>query len=47
MTVHLPRWVWVGAISLACVGGMVNVVGYLGFAAAYETHRATRGLPAT
>ena len=31
MTVHLPRWVWVGAISLACVGGMVNVVGYLGF----------------
>ena len=31
MTVHLPRWVWVGAVSLACVGGMVNVVGYLGF----------------
>lgn len=31
MTVYLPRWVWVGAVSLACVGGMVNVVGYLGF----------------
>ena len=31
MTVHLPRWIWVGAVSLACVGGMVNVVGYLGF----------------
>lgn len=31
MGVSLPRWVWVGAISLACVGGMVNVVGFLGF----------------
>mgnify|MGYP001263273355 CR=1 FL=1 len=24
-------WVWVGAVLLACVGGMVNVIGYLGF----------------
>lgn len=31
MNTHLPRWVWVGAITLACIGGMVNVVGYLGF----------------
>lgn len=28
---QLPRWVWVGAVTLACVAGMVNVVGYLGF----------------
>lgn len=28
---HLPRWVWIGAITLACVAGMVNVIGYLGF----------------
>lgn len=27
----LPRWVWVGAVTLACVAGMVNVIGYLGF----------------
>jgi uncharacterized membrane protein YoaK (UPF0700 family) len=31
MGVQLPRWVWVGAITLACIAGMVNVVGYLGF----------------
>ena len=31
MGIALPRWVWVGAIALACVGGMVNVVGFLGF----------------
>ncbi|WP_024890152.1 YoaK family protein [Luteimonas huabeiensis] len=31
MTERLPRWVWVGAITLACIAGMVNVVGYLGF----------------
>lgn len=31
MGTNLPRWVWVGAISLSCVAGMVNVVGYLGF----------------
>jgi Predicted membrane protein len=28
---HLPRWVWIGAVTLACVAGMVNVIGYLGF----------------
>ena len=31
MGVKLPRWVWVGAVTLACIAGMVNVVGYLGF----------------
>lgn len=31
MGIQLPRWVWVGAIVLACVGGMINVIGYLGF----------------
>ncbi len=28
---QLPRWVWVGAVTLACIAGMVNVTGYLGF----------------
>jgi uncharacterized membrane protein YoaK (UPF0700 family) len=27
----LPGWVWVGAAALACIAGMVNVIGYLGF----------------
>jgi len=31
MGIQLPRWVWLGALILACIGGMVNVVGYLGF----------------
>ncbi|WP_334178705.1 YoaK family protein [Pseudoxanthomonas sp.] len=31
MNFHLPRWVWIGAVTLACVAGMVNVIGYLGF----------------
>lgn len=34
----LPRWVWVGAGLLACVAGMVNVVGYLGFEHQAVTH---------
>lgn len=38
MGVQLPRWVWVGAGALACVGGMVNVVGYLGFEHQAITH---------
>ncbi len=38
MGVHLPRWVWVGAGLLACVAGMVNVVGYLGFEHQAVTH---------
>jgi uncharacterized membrane protein YoaK (UPF0700 family) len=28
---QLPRWVWIGAVALACIAGMVNVIGYLGF----------------
>jgi uncharacterized membrane protein YoaK (UPF0700 family) len=31
MGMQLPRWVWIGAVTLACIAGMVNVVGYLGF----------------
>lgn len=27
----LPRWVGIGASTLACIAGMVNAVGYLGF----------------
>lgn len=38
MGVYLPRWVWIGAGSLACVAGMVNVVGYLGFEHQAITH---------
>jgi uncharacterized membrane protein YoaK (UPF0700 family) len=28
--IHLPRWVWIGAITLSAVAGMVNVIAYLG-----------------
>lgn len=38
MGVHLPRWVWIGAFVLSCIGGMVNVVGYLGFEHQAITH---------
>ena len=38
MGVALPRWVWLGAGLLACVAGMVNVVGYLGFEHQAVTH---------
>jgi len=38
MGVQLPRWVWIGAGSLACVAGMVNVVGFLGFEHQAVTH---------
>ena len=38
MGVHLPGWVWAGAGGLACVAGMVNVVGYLGFEHQAVTH---------
>ena len=31
MGIRLPTWVWIGAVALSCVGGMVNVVGFLGF----------------
>lgn len=38
MGVQLPRWVWMGAAVLACMAGMVNVVGYLGFEHQAVTH---------
>ena len=38
MGVQLPRWVWVGAFALSCIGGMVNVAGYLGFEHQAITH---------
>ncbi|WP_242106858.1 YoaK family protein [Luteimonas aquatica] len=38
MGVYLPRWVWVGAGTLACIAGMVNVTGFLGFEHQAITH---------
>ncbi|MBC7980519.1 MAG: DUF1275 domain-containing protein [Armatimonadetes bacterium] len=38
MISKLPRWVWAGAWALAFVGGMVNVVGLLGFEHQAVTH---------
>lgn len=38
MGVQLPRWVWIGAFALSCIGGMVNVIGYLGFEHQAITH---------
>ena len=38
MGVHLPRWVWIGAFVLSCIGGMVNVAGDLGFEHEAITH---------
>ena len=38
MAERLATWVWVGASALACVAGMVNVVGYLGFEHQAITH---------
>lgn len=38
MGVQLPRWVWMGTALLACMAGMVNVVGYLGFEHQAVTH---------
>jgi uncharacterized membrane protein YoaK (UPF0700 family) len=38
MIAILPRWVWAGAWALAFVGGMVNVVGLLGFEHRAVTH---------
>lgn len=31
MTQRLPAWVWIGAVCLSTVAGMVNAVGFLGF----------------
>jgi len=36
--VQLPKWVWVGGGVLACVAGMVNVAGVLGFEHQALTH---------
>jgi uncharacterized membrane protein YoaK (UPF0700 family) len=38
MISQLPRWVWTGAWLLAFIGGMVNVVGLLGFEHQAVTH---------
>jgi uncharacterized membrane protein YoaK (UPF0700 family) len=38
MISKLPRWVWTGGWVLAFVGGMVNVVGFLGFSHQAVTH---------
>ena len=38
MISKLPRWVWAGAWALAFIGGMVNVVGLLGFEHQAVTH---------
>ncbi|MBN6152274.1 DUF1275 domain-containing protein [Xanthomonas sp. AmX2] len=38
MGFELPRWAWAFAGALACVAGMVNVVGYLGFEHQAVTH---------
>ena len=35
---HLPVWVMLGACALACIAGMVNVVGYMGFEHQGITH---------
>ncbi len=42
MITKLPRWIWTGAWILSFVGGMVNVVGFLGF-----THQAITHLTGT
>lgn len=34
----LPRWVWIGAITLSAVAGMINVVGWLGFTHQVVSH---------
>jgi len=38
MISKLPRWVWAGAWALAFVGGVVNVIGLLGFEHQAVTH---------
>src|SRR3546814_18482209 len=35
---RLAGWVWVGGAALACVGGIVNVVGFLGYQHQAITH---------
>ncbi len=38
MAERLAAWVWIGAAALACVAGIVNVVGFLGFQHQAITH---------
>lgn len=38
MGIQLPRWVWIGAVMLSSVAGMVNVVGFLGFEHLFLSH---------
>jgi uncharacterized membrane protein YoaK (UPF0700 family) len=38
MISKLPRWVWAGAWALAFIGGIVNVIGLLGFEHQAVTH---------
>lgn len=38
MAERLAGWVWIGAAVLACVAGIVNVVGFLGFQQQAITH---------
>ncbi|KFN41175.1 YoaK family protein [Arenimonas oryziterrae] len=38
MAERLATWVWVGAAALACVAGIVNVVGFLGYQHQAITH---------
>jgi uncharacterized membrane protein YoaK (UPF0700 family) len=38
MLTRLPTWVWTGTWVLACIAGMVNVVGLLGFEHQAITH---------
>lgn len=38
MTERLATWVWVGAAALACVAGIVNVIGFMGFQQQAITH---------
>lgn len=35
---RFPRWIWAGAWGLACISGIVNVVGLLGFEHQAVTH---------
>ena len=35
---HIPRWVAIGAFSLSLIGGLINVVGLLGFEQQAITH---------
>lgn len=38
MIERLERWAWVGGAMLACIAGMINVVGFLGFDHQAVTH---------